>query len=157
MTTTTTTPNNPTPVVDIADYPFELLCSRCATPILYMNKEMKHGELLMPKHFIYPDGCKPVHGEFFRRCSCCGQPPQFTTQHTVQRKLGEYRVAIPCDSWKKKLFRKRLKEANYEFTVVGELTPGVTLITVLTGDLAELYSVVLRTDAEAQATQHTKH
>jgi hypothetical protein len=58
------------------------------------------------------------------------------------------KAGIAVDDYKLPVFRKRLTEAGFEYTDAGELTPNVTLLCVVTDDIAKLNLVVQRCQNE---------
>jgi hypothetical protein len=60
------------------------------------------------------------------------------------------RAGIAVDNWKLPVFRKRLKEAGYEYEDSGPLTGDTTLLTVETGNFLALKKVVERCQAECR-------
>lgn len=52
------------------------------------------------------------------------------------------KAGIAVDNWKLPVFRRRLKEAGYEYTDGGALTGDITLLTVKTNDALRLKRVL---------------
>lgn len=60
------------------------------------------------------------------------------------------KAAIGVDDWKLPVFRKRLKEAGYDYKEVGALTADTTLLTVVTDDMIALQRVLEKCQAECR-------
>ena len=60
------------------------------------------------------------------------------------------KAGIAVDNWKLPVFRKRLKEAGYEYQDGGPLTGDTTLLTVETSDMLALKKVVERCQVECR-------
>ena len=63
------------------------------------------------------------------------------------------KAGIAIDAWKRPIFERRLREAGFSFTVVGELTKDTLALTVETNDMARLKIVVRAANTEAAVTK----
>lgn len=135
------------------DYPFELFCALCGSVILFASRHPQDGEMVQHEDYVHVTGIKPRAQDPLPHCHACGSTIQFYSHLIRERPDGPQKAGVPMDAYKKKLFRKRLKEAGYSFEVVGALAPGVLLITVETDDMGKLYQLLEKINAEAQASQ----
>lgn len=60
------------------------------------------------------------------------------------------KAGIGVDNWKLPVFRKRLKEAGYEYEDAGPLTGDTTLLTVETSDMLALKKVLEKCQTECR-------
>lgn len=60
------------------------------------------------------------------------------------------KAGIAVDDWKLPVFRKRLKEAGYEYRDGGALTNDTTLLTVETNDMLALKKVLEKCQSECR-------
>jgi hypothetical protein len=60
------------------------------------------------------------------------------------------KAGIAVDNWKLPVFRKRLKQAGYEYRDGGALTGDTTLLTVETSDMLALKKVLEKCQAECR-------
>jgi len=60
------------------------------------------------------------------------------------------KAGIGVDNWKLPVFRKRLKEAGYDYKDAGPLTGDTTLLTVETNNMLALKKVLEQCQAECR-------
>lgn len=60
------------------------------------------------------------------------------------------KAGIGLDDWKLPVFRRRLDEAGFKYEDAGEISPGVTILTVTTDDLDGLAAVIVECQAECK-------
>lgn len=66
------------------------------------------------------------------------------------------KVGIVVDTWKLSIFERRLTRAGYSYTNFGEMTEGVTTLTVVTDNPEALLAVTQAANTEAAQTGNVK-
>lgn len=63
------------------------------------------------------------------------------------------KFGIALDDWKLPIFRRRLEAAGFKYEDAGELTSGVTLLTVQSNNMFALKKVIEECQAECRASK----